>query len=110
MKPSPDAVPPFEPQALMHASAGECAERARSGAEQRPRKVLEAAWRATRRAGVLGSATICLVALHPSKPELIVSDATTLDVQWSPPVSLGGGIISKSSRARNPSFFHDFSR
>jgi hypothetical protein len=31
----------------------------------------------------------------PSKPELIVSDATTLDVQWSPPVSLGGGIISK---------------
>ncbi|EOD37867.1 Hypothetical protein EMIHUDRAFT_460475 [Emiliania huxleyi CCMP1516] len=49
--------------ALMHASAGECAERARSGAEQRPRK-----------ARVLGSATICLVALHPSKPELIAAN------------------------------------
>jgi len=61
-------------QALMHASAGECAERARSGAEQRPRKVLEAAWRATRKARVLGSATICLVALHPSKPELIAAN------------------------------------
>ena len=54
----------------MHAARAACEERAARGAELRPRKVLDAAWQMVQRWGVIGSATVCLVALHPKKPEV----------------------------------------
>jgi hypothetical protein len=38
----------------------------------------------------------------PSRPELVRSTKKSLTIQWSPPVSLGGGVISKYV------VFHDF--
>jgi len=63
--------PALYARALMHATRLAVKQRLKAGRELRPRKILDAAWQRLRRGAVVGSATVCLVALHPTKPELI---------------------------------------
>jgi len=63
--------PALYARALMHATRLAVQQRLKTGRELRPRKILDAAWQRLRRGAVVGSATVCLVALHPTKPELI---------------------------------------
>ena len=98
----------------MHAAHVACAERVAHGGAPRPRRVLEAAWQTLRRGGIIGSATVCLVALHPLKPELLcasVGDAGFLLLRAaaaSGAASRDGGAAQYRVAFRSPQQLREF--
>ena len=79
--------PSLYARALMAASHAACVQQVERGRELRPRKVLDGAWQALRQSAIVGSSTVCLVGLHPVKPELIsasVGDSGFLILRRTP--------------------------